>query len=54
MSGGKPAEVAYPKRVAGYPKYEVPIPPGVSPNNTLMVDGFWNRDGMASEPVPGA
>ncbi|WP_256961701.1 restriction endonuclease fold toxin-2 domain-containing protein [Streptomyces sp. NRRL B-24572] len=49
VSGGKPAEVAYQKRVAGYPEYEVPIPPGISPNSTLMVDGFRNRDGMAIE-----
>ncbi|MDI3402857.1 restriction endonuclease fold toxin-2 domain-containing protein [Streptomyces cavernicola] len=49
VSGGKPAEIAYQKRVAGYPEYEVPIPPGISKNSTLMVDGFRNRDGMAIE-----
>ncbi|WP_240468320.1 restriction endonuclease fold toxin-2 domain-containing protein [Streptomyces dangxiongensis] len=49
MSGGKPAEVTYQKRVAGYPEYEVPIPPGISANSTLMVDGFRDRDGMAIE-----
>ncbi|MFC7304749.1 restriction endonuclease fold toxin-2 domain-containing protein [Streptomyces monticola] len=45
VSGGKPAEIAYQKRVAGYPEYEVPIPPGISKYSTLMVYGF--RDGMA-------
>ncbi|WP_254885725.1 restriction endonuclease fold toxin-2 domain-containing protein [Streptomyces sp. NA02950] len=37
--------------MAGYPEYEVPIPPGVvkSQNNTLMVDGFRESDGMAIE-----
>lgn len=49
VSGGKPAEIAYQKRVAGYPEYEVPIPLGISANSTLMVDGFRNRDGMAIE-----
>ncbi|MER0443399.1 restriction endonuclease fold toxin-2 domain-containing protein [Streptomyces sp. Edi4] len=49
VSGGKPAEVAYQKRVAGYPEYEVPIPPGISANSTLMVDGFRDLDGMAVE-----
>lgn len=49
VSGGKPAEVAYQKRVAGYPEYEVPIPLGISANSTLMVDGFRDRDGMAIE-----
>ncbi|WP_432038230.1 restriction endonuclease fold toxin-2 domain-containing protein [Streptomyces cucumeris] len=51
VSGGRPAEVAYQKRVAGYPEYEVPIPPGVgnSKGNTLMVDGFRESDGMAIE-----
>ncbi len=50
VSGGRPAEVAYQKRVAGYPEYEVPIPPGISAGNTLMVDGFRDSDGMAIEP----
>ncbi|GAA3796527.1 hypothetical protein GCM10023083_34850 [Streptomyces phyllanthi] len=49
VSGGRPAEVAYQKRVAGYPEYEVPIPPGHSANSTLMVDGFRDSDGMAIE-----
>ncbi|WP_234046344.1 restriction endonuclease fold toxin-2 domain-containing protein [Streptomyces adelaidensis] len=49
VSGGKPAEVAYQKRVAGYPEYEVPIPQGLSKNSTLMVDGFRDADGMAIE-----
>lgn len=49
FSGGKPAEIAYQKRVAGYPEYEVHIPPGISPGNTLMVDGFRDADGMAVE-----
>lgn len=49
VSGGRPAEVAYQKRVAGYPEYEVPIPPGISAGNTLMVDGFRDSDGMAIE-----
>ncbi|WP_245600854.1 restriction endonuclease fold toxin-2 domain-containing protein [Streptomyces sulphureus] len=49
VSGGKPAEVAYQKRVAGYPEYEVPIPLGISANSTLMVDGMRDRDGMAVE-----
>ncbi|WUL00564.1 hypothetical protein OHB28_38265 [Streptomyces sp. NBC_00356] len=49
MSGGRPAEVAYQKRVTGYPEFEVPIPPGHGKNNTLMVDGFRNLDGMAVE-----
>ncbi|WP_229910907.1 restriction endonuclease fold toxin-2 domain-containing protein [Streptomyces aurantiogriseus] len=49
VSGGKPAEVAYQLRVAGYPEYEVHIPKGHSVNNTLMVDGFRNLDGMAVE-----
>ncbi|MFG2814753.1 restriction endonuclease fold toxin-2 domain-containing protein [Streptomyces sp. NPDC048410] len=49
FSGGRPAEVAYQMRVAGYPEYEVPIPLGQSVNNTLMVDGFRNADGMAIE-----
>ncbi|MFD7298578.1 restriction endonuclease fold toxin-2 domain-containing protein [Streptomyces sp. NPDC059897] len=49
VSGGRPAEVAYQKRVAGYPEFEVPIPPGHGKNNTLMVDGFRNVDGMAVE-----
>ncbi|MGX1507139.1 UNVERIFIED_CONTAM: hypothetical protein RKD43_005764 [Streptomyces graminofaciens] len=49
VSGGTPAEVAYQKRVAGYPEYEVPIRPGISANSTLMVDGFRDRDGMAIE-----
>ncbi|MFP8941716.1 restriction endonuclease fold toxin-2 domain-containing protein [Streptomyces fenghuangensis] len=47
ISGGRPAEVAYQKRVAGYPEYEVPIPKGISANSTLMVDGFRETDGMA-------
>ncbi|WP_338683203.1 restriction endonuclease fold toxin-2 domain-containing protein [Streptomyces acidiscabies] len=49
ISGGRPAEVAYQRRVAGYPEYEVPIPAGYSKNSTLMVDGFRNLDGMAVE-----
>ncbi|KUM95110.1 hypothetical protein AQI88_19895 [Streptomyces cellostaticus] len=49
VSGGKPAEVAYQLRVAGYPEYEVPIPSGYSVNSTLMVDGFRDADGMAVE-----
>lgn len=49
VSGGKPTEIAYQKRVAGYPEYEVPIPHGISPNSTLMVDGMRDRDGMAVE-----
>ncbi|MBK6016648.1 hypothetical protein JHN45_36725 [Streptomyces sp. MBT53] len=49
FSGGKPAEIAYQKRVAGYPEYEVHIPAGLSVNNTLMVDGFRDSDGMAIE-----
>ncbi|MEV1080929.1 restriction endonuclease fold toxin-2 domain-containing protein [Streptomyces sp. NPDC050211] len=49
VSGGRPAEVAYQRRVAGYPEYEVHIPPGRSVNNTLMVDGFRDSDGMAVE-----
>ncbi|MGW1890113.1 restriction endonuclease fold toxin-2 domain-containing protein [Streptomyces sp. NPDC002004] len=49
VSGGKPAEVAYQLRVAGYPEYEVHIPAGHSVNNTLMVDGFRDLDGMAVE-----
>ncbi|MFF3172930.1 restriction endonuclease fold toxin-2 domain-containing protein [Streptomyces sp. NPDC057900] len=49
VSGGKPAEMAYQKRVAGYPEYEVPIPPGLSKNSTLMVDGVRSTDGMAIE-----
>lgn len=49
FSGGRPAEVAYQRRVAGYPEYEVHIPPGISPNSTLMVDGFRDVDGMAVE-----
>ncbi|WP_438491908.1 restriction endonuclease fold toxin-2 domain-containing protein [Streptomyces asiaticus] len=49
VSGGRPAEIAYQKRVAGYPEYEVPIPPGHSKGNTLMVDGFRDLDGMAIE-----
>ncbi|MEU0336544.1 restriction endonuclease fold toxin-2 domain-containing protein [Streptomyces sp. NPDC006193] len=49
VSGGRPAEVAYQRRVAGYPEYEVPIPPGISKSNTLMVDGFRDLDGMAIE-----
>lgn len=49
ISGGRAAEVAYQRRVAGYPEYEVPIPPGHSTNNTLMVDGFRDSDGMAIE-----
>ncbi|WP_282956628.1 restriction endonuclease fold toxin-2 domain-containing protein, partial [Streptomyces albus] len=49
ISGGKPAEVAYQKRIAGYPEYEVPIPKGISPRSTLMVDGFRATDGMAVE-----
>ncbi|MCX4820267.1 hypothetical protein OG883_10185 [Streptomyces sp. NBC_01142] len=35
--------------MAGYPEYEVPIRPGISLNNTLMVDGFRDRDSMAVE-----
>ncbi|MGW3399533.1 restriction endonuclease fold toxin-2 domain-containing protein [Streptomyces hydrogenans] len=49
ISGGMPADVAYQRRVAGYPEYEVPIPQGISANSTLMVDGFRDRDGMAIE-----
>ncbi|MGV9322772.1 restriction endonuclease fold toxin-2 domain-containing protein [Streptomyces sp. NPDC003660] len=49
FSRGRLAEVAYQMRVAAYPEYEVPIPPGQSVNNTLMVDGFRNADGMAIE-----
>ncbi|MFG2604782.1 restriction endonuclease fold toxin-2 domain-containing protein [Streptomyces sp. NPDC048514] len=49
VSGGRPAEVAYQKRVAGFPEYEVPIPPGHGKSNTLMVDGFRTLDGMAVE-----
>lgn len=49
ISGGKPAEVAYQKRVSGYPEYEVPIPKGLGRENTLMVDGFRRTDGMAVE-----
>jgi hypothetical protein len=49
VSGGRPAEVAYQMRVAGYPEYEVHIPPGLSANSTLMVDGFRDSDGMAVE-----
>ncbi|MEU7428242.1 restriction endonuclease fold toxin-2 domain-containing protein [Streptomyces sp. NPDC040750] len=49
ISGGKPAEQAYQRRVAGFPEFEVPIPAGISPSNTLMVDGFRNLDGMAVE-----
>ncbi|KOY59124.1 restriction endonuclease fold toxin-2 domain-containing protein [Streptomyces sp. XY332] len=41
--------MAYQLRVSGYPEYEVPIPPGISPNSTLMVDGFRDSDGMAVE-----
>ncbi|MFF9771890.1 restriction endonuclease fold toxin-2 domain-containing protein [Streptomyces sp. NPDC014636] len=47
ISGGRPAEQAYQRRVAGFPEFEVPIPAGISPSNTLMVDGFRNADGMA-------
>jgi hypothetical protein len=47
FSGGRPAEIAYQRRVAGYPEYEVHIPPGHGKNNTLMVDGFRDLDGMA-------
>ncbi|EGX57980.1 hypothetical protein SZN_20012 [Streptomyces zinciresistens K42] len=49
VSGGRPAEVAYQRRVAGYPEYEVRIPPGYSVQSTLMVDGFRESDGMAVE-----
>lgn len=35
--------------MAGFPEFEVPIPAGISPSNTLMVDGFRNLDGMAIE-----
>ncbi|MFI7337058.1 restriction endonuclease fold toxin-2 domain-containing protein [Streptomyces sp. NPDC050085] len=49
VSGGKPAEVAYQKRVAGYPEYEVPIAKGLGASNTLMVDGIRDSDGMAVE-----
>lgn len=49
ISGGRPAEVAYQKRVAGYPEYEVPLPAGMSKSSTLMVDGFRDSDGMAIE-----
>ncbi|MDX2591346.1 restriction endonuclease fold toxin-2 domain-containing protein [Streptomyces sp. WI03-4A] len=49
ISGGKPAEQAYQRRVSGFPEFEVPIPAGISPSNTLMVDGFRNLDGMAVE-----
>ncbi|MFJ5035170.1 restriction endonuclease fold toxin-2 domain-containing protein [Streptomyces sp. NPDC088560] len=49
ISGGKPAEQAYQKRVAGFPEFEVPIPAGHGKSNTLMVDGFRNLDGMAIE-----
>ncbi|OIJ84630.1 hypothetical protein BIV23_45180 [Streptomyces monashensis] len=49
ISGGKPAEQAYQRRVSGFPEFEVPIPAGLSPSNTLMVDGFRNSDGMAVE-----
>ena len=47
--GGRPAEVAYQRRVAGYPEYEVHIPAEISANSTLMVDGFRDADGMAVE-----
>ncbi|MFJ3812144.1 restriction endonuclease fold toxin-2 domain-containing protein [Streptomyces sp. NPDC090073] len=49
ISGGKPAEQAYQRRVSGFPEFEVPIPTGFSPSNTLMVDGFRSLDGMAVE-----
>jgi hypothetical protein len=49
FSGGRPAEIAYQRRVAGYPEFEVPIPPGLSAKSTLMVDGFRDSDGMAIE-----
>ncbi|WP_329295701.1 restriction endonuclease fold toxin-2 domain-containing protein [Streptomyces pseudovenezuelae] len=49
FSGGRPAEIAYQRRVAGYPEFEVPIPPGLSAKSTLMVDGFRDSDGMAVE-----
>ncbi|WP_333762869.1 restriction endonuclease fold toxin-2 domain-containing protein [Streptomyces sp. IBSBF 2390] len=49
ISGGKPVEQAYQRRVAGFPEFEVPIPPGHGKANTLMVDGFRNVDGMAVE-----
>ncbi|MFI9255840.1 restriction endonuclease fold toxin-2 domain-containing protein [Streptomyces sp. NPDC053069] len=49
ISGGKPAEQAYQRRVAGFPEFEILIPAGISPSNTLMVDGFRNLDGMAVE-----
>ncbi|MFJ5022817.1 restriction endonuclease fold toxin-2 domain-containing protein [Streptomyces goshikiensis] len=49
VSGGRPAEVAYQLRVAGYPEYEVPIAPGTGKGTTLMVDGFRDSDGMAVE-----
>lgn len=45
---GTPAE-AYQKRVSGYPEYKVPIPPGISEGNSLMVDGLRRADGMAVE-----
>ncbi|MCX4958097.1 restriction endonuclease fold toxin-2 domain-containing protein [Streptomyces virginiae] len=49
VSGGTGGPVAYQLRVSGYPEYEVPIPTGISPNSTLMVDGFRDSDGMAVE-----
>ncbi|RCG13414.1 hypothetical protein DQ392_33050 [Streptomyces reniochalinae] len=49
ISGGRPPEIAYQKRISGYPEYEVPIPKGYGANDTLMVDGFRRSDGMAVE-----
>ncbi|MDF3292266.1 restriction endonuclease fold toxin-2 domain-containing protein [Streptomyces silvisoli] len=50
VSGGFPEDVQYQLRVAGYPEYEVPIPPGISKrDDTLMVDGMRPTDGMAIE-----
>ncbi|MEU0005956.1 restriction endonuclease fold toxin-2 domain-containing protein [Streptomyces sp. NPDC006314] len=49
ISGGKTAEQACQRRVAGFPEFEVPIPQGISPSNTLIVDRFRNLDGMAVE-----
>ncbi|WP_405735023.1 hypothetical protein OG607_41735 [Streptomyces sp. NBC_01537] len=48
-SGGLPEDKDYQYRVAGYPEKEVPLPAGLSKNNTLMVDGFRTTDGMAIE-----
>ncbi len=49
ISGGRLAEQACQRRVSGFPEFEVPTPEGISPSNTLMVNGFRSLDGMAVE-----